>query len=152
MLQLERWATFYPECIALFDAHNTEVGESPTDMPFDPDIDSIAALDAADQLQIVTARKDGKLVGYCMFTIGNSLQSKGVLCGTQAAYYLKKENRPSGLGIKLYLESLTHLKARGVKNVYPHHWLRGDSPKLKTFFERIGAVELEHVYSLWIGN
>lgn len=152
LLQEEKWSQFYPECLPLFEEHNSEIGESAENMPLDPDIETCEMLDHAGKLQILTARKGGDLVGYCTFVISRSLQSKNVLCATQSIYFVRKADRRGDLGLRLYMESIRHLRAKGVKNIYPHHWLKGDSMLLKPFFERLGAVEIEHVYSLWIGN
>lgn len=152
MIQLEKWAKFYPDCLPLFAEHHAEIGEMEDRMPLDPDVNMCIKLDEAGLLQIVTFREENKLFGYCIFVIANSLQSKNVLCGTQSLYFLTKNSRHSNIGMKLYTESIKYMKTRGVKNIYPHHWLRGDSPKLKAFFERINATEIEHVYSLWIGE
>lgn len=152
LMQEERWSTFHPACLPLFKEHNEEIGEPEDRMPLDPDVDAIEALDKAGMLQILTARHSDDLLGYCTFVISKSLQSKNVLCATQSIYFVKKCERKGSLGLRLYMESIRHLKTKGVKNIYPHHWLRGDSIALKPFFERMGAIEVEHVYSLWIGE
>lgn len=152
LLQEEKWSNFYPDCLPLFEEHNGEIGESKDNMPLDPDIEACSALDGAGKLQILTARKADILVGYCTFFISNSLQSKNIVCATQGIYFVRKNERKGDLGLRLYMESIRRLKSKGVKNIYPHHWMRGDSILLKPFFERLGAIEVEHVYSLWIGN
>jgi hypothetical protein len=148
--QVERWSEFYPDCLPLFAEHDLEVGECDPRMPLDPDVSTCEALDKAGVLQILTAREEGNLVGYCIFSIAHSLQSRKILCGTQSLYFVTKSHRGI-LSLRLYDEAIRHLKARGVQNIYPHHYLRGDSPRLKKFFERRGAVEVQHEYSLWIG-
>ncbi len=152
IITVEKWADFYPECLPLMREHNAEVGESEERMPFDIDADTCAALETIGALLIVTARKDGKLIGYCGFTLGNSLLSKNVLCGTQGPFFVTKDERSSGAGLSLYRHAFREMKQLGVKNVYPHHYLRGDSARLGEFFEHLGAKPLQHEYSLWIGD
>lgn len=151
-LQIEKFADFYPECLPLLAEHNGEIGESENNMPLDIDVDGYAQMCAVGMLQLMTARKDGKLIGYCVFTIGNSLLSKNVLCGTQGPFFVTKQERATGTALRLYRESIKIMKQRGVKNVYPHHWMRGDSEKLGKYFEALGALPVERVYSLWIGE
>ena len=148
----ERWSNFWPDCLPLLKEHNDEIGELNQNMPLDPDIDTIAALDKAGIVQIVTAREDAAMIGYCTFTLGNSLMSRKILCGTQSIYFVKESKRNTDTWMRLYNESIKLMKAKGVKNIYPHHWLRGDSPRLGVFFRRKGAIPIQSEYSLWIGE
>jgi len=147
MIQQESWQEFYPDCLPLFEEHDAEIGEQSSDMPLDPNVEGYAGLDKAGMLQILTARQDGKLIGYCIFVISQSLQSRKVIVGTQNLWFVTKEKRRGGIAGRLYLKSIALMRAKGVKNIYPHYYVRGDA-KLKRFFERLGAKELQHEYSL----
>lgn len=148
----DRWDQFYPACLPLFKEHNDEIGELNKNMPLDPDVATCKLLSDRNLSIIMVARKEGLMIGYCVFTLGNNLMSKNVLCGTQSIFFVTKEERKSGVGLNLYREAIKYMKVRGVKNIYPHHWMRGDSPLLAKFFEHLGAVEIQHEYSLWIGE
>ncbi len=151
---LESWDKFYPECAPLFEEH-LEIGELNPKMPLEIDVDAYARIDKAGLLQILVARDDGVMVGYCIFIISYSMVSKNILCGVQNLWFVTKEHRPGPgrVGRTLFLESIRFLKSKGVKNIYAHHWLRGESYRLGLFFETIlGAQEIQHEYSLWIGD
>ena len=146
--RVETWAQVYPDCVPLLIEHREEIGEM--DMPFDPDLEQIELMDRLGMLQILTARRDGEMIGYCMFALGRNLTSKGILTAEQKMFFLSKSARAglSFTAVKMYSISMEMLKVRGVHTVYPHHWMRGDSPKLAKLFERMGAHELERVYAL----
>lgn len=151
-IALERWETFYPDCLPLLAEHHAELNEEDPRAPHDPDVAMIEKLDRWEILQIVSARDDGgNLVGYCGFDIGKSLESKNLLCGTLRPFFVTKKHRGS-IGTKLFMRSIEELKLRGVKKAYIHHYLTGDSPKLQILFERLGAKPLQHEYSLWVGE
>ncbi len=153
MIQQATWAQFYPECMELAAQQYEEIGEDGKRMPLDPDADAFENLEKAGMLQILTARDDAKkMIGYCLFIISHNLLSRKILCATQCFFFVTKSARQSKAGGGLYLEAIRLLKERGVKNIYPHYWTRGDGPMLKRFFEKLGAVELEHAFSLWVGE
>lgn len=150
-IEIEHWETFFPDCLALLAEHSAELSGKNDKAPFDLNAEAFSAMDKADVLQIVSARDNGVLIGYCMFDIGFSLESKNLLCGTLRPFFVKKECRGT-LGIKLFLKSVDALKERGVRQIYVHHYLTSNSKKLQKFFQRIGAKPVQHEYSLWVGE
>lgn len=151
--QIENWIEFYPDCIALFEEHEAELGEGNPKMPLDPAYDAWRAMDQMGVLSIMTARVDDKLVGYCLFVLSANLKSRNVLCAEQKLWFVTKSHRRGGIGIKLFTKSVEFLKNfREVKNIYPHRWTTVDSEVLDKFFKSLGAVEIERQYSLWIGD
>lgn len=155
-IQVERWNKFYPDCLPLFAEHKAEIGESSERMPLDPDLTKCALLDKCDMTQIMTARDDaGHLVGYCIFVIDNSLESKDILIAEQKFWFVTKAARKGALGIRLFMNSLKLLEAKSVKNIYPHLWVTAKPEEIKAldkFFTGLGAYELERIYSLKIGD
>lgn len=151
-MQQEKWPAYYPDCLQLWDEHNKEIGEDAKRMPLNPDVEQYEFSDKAGSLQIVTARENKILIGYCLFFISKSIISKEILCGTQNIFFVTKHKRNSEAGLGMFRESISIMREKGVQNIYPHHYLRGDSLRLGSFFERLGAKELMHEYSLWIGR
>lgn len=153
-IEKENWDHFYPDCLPLFEEHEAEIGDSPDEMPLAPANTIWEALDKADMLQIITAREDTKLIGYCLFVLGPSLKSKHIICGEQKLWFVTKNRRKGGLGLKLFLESIKYMKEKGVQQIYPHIWVAAD-PQIQTalrkFFTKLGARKLEEQYSLRIG-
>jgi hypothetical protein len=152
IIQVETWQQFYPDCLPLMAEHHEEIVEDKERMPLDLDVDSCAAMDKAGNMLLLAARKEGKLVGYGIFLLSNSLMSKKVQCATQAPYFVKADERKNGIGLKIYRNAIEILRNRGVKQLFPHHWLKGGGEKLGEFFVHLGAHEIQHEYSLWIGR
>ncbi len=149
-ITIESWDKFYPVCLPLFKEHEAEIGEN--NMPLDVDVETCATMDKIGMALIVVAYKDGIMIGYCTFFLSKCLMSKNILIGTQGPYFVTKEERKTGAGLKLYREAIKQMKEKGVKNIYPHHYLRGDSAKLGAYFENLGATLIQYEYSLWIGE
>jgi hypothetical protein len=129
------------------------MGEVNDKIPIKPDIEACVRLEKAGLLLIVAARNDvGRMIGYCTFILSNDIMSKDILCGTQGPFFVTKSKRLGGLGVRLYDYMIEKMKERGIKNIYPHHYLHGDSVKLSRYFVKLGAVKTQLMYTLWIGN
>jgi GNAT superfamily N-acetyltransferase len=147
--QLEAWETFWRDGQDLFIAHHREAG--PVEgMPFNPHEKAASTLDHMGVLQILTARCDGKMVGYLLFYIEPSLESKDVLLGIQSAFYVVPQQR--GIGPMLHAFAVKHLKSMGVQRLILRAGVRGSGPKLASFFRRMGAEDNGRLFSLWIGE
>lgn len=155
-IQAEPWSEqIESEGLALAEDHFEEVdyGIEPR-RPFRLDCGIMRRIEAAGQLQLNTARVDGRLAGYCMWTVSLDPESAGLLIANQGPWFAadKPEYRGLNLGTTLFRRSLDDLKARGVQCVFPHHRTQGRGAKLGTFFRRMGAKEIQRGYSLWIGD
>lgn len=155
-MQAEAWSEPFERESALLAAEHFEevnLGVEPR-RPLRLDCAIMRAIEAAGQLQLNTARADGVLAGYCIWTIGPDPESEGLLIANQGPWFAadRPEYRGLNLGTTLFRRSLDDLKARGVKCVFPHHRTQGRGAKLGTFFRRLGAKEIQCGYSLWIGD
>lgn len=154
--QAEAWSPqIEREGLALAAEHASEVeGDIEPRRPFRLDCSIMRTLQNAGQLQLNTARTDGALAAYCIWTIGSDPESEGLLIANQGPWFAadRPEYRGLALGTTLFRRSLDHLKARGVKCIFPHHRTQGRGAKLGTFFKHIGAKEIQCGYSLWIGD
>jgi hypothetical protein len=143
-LKLERWAKVEREIQSLFARHLDELGGGELDL----DVQLCRDLDAAGALLILTARdEDLVLQGYCIWTIGPSLEHAGELVAELRPWYVRPEKRNSTLAFRLFHESLELLRSRGIHRCFPHHW---GNATLDKFFTRMGARPIEWVYELKI--
>jgi hypothetical protein len=110
------------------------------------------AMNASGRLRICSARVDGRLAGYCMWTVTEDVESKGMLIAEHGPWFVRKEFAHLHLGRKLFDSSVEDLRSIGVKNAFPHHRVQGRGAKLAAFFKRRGAVETQRTYSLWLGE
>lgn len=141
-LSIEKWADVESEIEELFAAHLLELGGSTLAL----DLSLCRALSAADAMVLVIARDSASmLIGYCIWTIGPSLERLGETIAELKPWYVRPEWRKSSLGLRLFKESLDVLRARGIKRCFPHHW---GNETLGKFFSRMGAKPVEWVYEM----
>ena len=149
----EPWDSLWPEIDALFAEHFNEVeGDLAVNRPYKLDEPAMRAMNTAGMLRIITARVDGILAGYCMWQVTPDVESAGMLIAQHGPWFVRKVHAHLMLGPKLFNASLVDLRALGVKNAFPHHRLQGRGAKLGAFFRRLGAVETQRTYSLWLGE
>jgi hypothetical protein len=147
---VETWGQCGLDIEALGRAHFEEVdGGVEPNREYGLAHDLILAAEKAGGVKCMTARKGGVLVGYITWNISPDLESFGRIIATQGAWYASTD---AGfcVGYRLYKQSLDFLKGLGVKQVFPHHRLQGRGKKLGKFFQRLGAKEIQHTYSLWL--
>ena len=150
---LERWESIWPDADALGRAHFEEVdGGVEPNRPYEIDTDLMKRLADAGVLRIITARVDGKLAGYCTWNVTLDVESRGLIIAQQGAWFVAKEYDSLHLGAQMFRASIAELRKLGVQNIFPHHRLQGRGVRLGAFFKRMGAKEIQHTYSLWIGD
>lgn len=147
--QVENWNDILEEAKPLWVPHYQEVGQNKEKMKLDPDLDKLHNLNARGMLHIVTARKDGELVGYHASVIDTLIHYKNILAGVSDLYWLREDCRKGTTGIRLFQEVERTLKARGVQVLYDATKLYLDHGKI---FEHLGYKPIERKYSKWIGD
>lgn len=152
-VQLEPWEAIWPAVNDIATKHFNEVdGGIEPRRPFKVKASAMQAMSDAGILKIVTARSAGQLVGYFTWTITEDIESEGLMIALQGAWFVDPAARFRRVGIRLFMKSVTELRLLGVKNIFPHHRLQGSGAALGKFFKRQGAIEIQHTYSLWIGD
>lgn len=149
-IQEEPFDTFYRDGQELFDEHRAEAG-SFDGLDWDPDIEKARAMESAGRILVLTARKAGKIVGYLLYLLDTSFESKTVLLAYQNVFFVRKKHRGT-LGARLYDIALEKLRDRGVKAEVLRSGVRARGPKLRALFERKGAVLMGSLYYLWLEN
>ncbi|MFC5861095.1 GNAT family N-acetyltransferase [Acidicapsa dinghuensis] len=113
-IQVERWAEFYPDSKLVFPEHWRELALHQDEIQLSIDEEKYANLDRLGILLILTAREDGRLVGYYLWFLMPHLHyaSSGPM-GLTDMYFVLPECR-RGTGAKLFLASERELRRRGV--------------------------------------
>lgn len=112
-IQIEKWATFYPDGKEIFPAHWRELALHQEEIQLAIDEVKYQTLDAAEILLILTARDAEKLVGYYLWFLMPHPHYRTSLMGLTDMYYVLPEYR-KGTGLRLFRASEAELKARGV--------------------------------------
>jgi len=144
---IEKWRPLYAELSVLLPKHWEEIAITRDKVPLDVDVDKYAELCDQGILHIVTARDDGKLIGYHVAMICGHLHYKSTLHGITDVYYLLPEYRGKMVGVRLFKEVEDDMRRRGVKKLYTGTKLHHDMGRM---FERLGYKETERLYTKFL--
>ena len=149
VIQQEPFTSFWAEGEALFAEHCVEVGE-PEDQYLRKNVAMARRLDEAGNLHIVTARLNGRLLGYLSSVISQSMEhSEPFLVAAQIPFFVTADAKGLGLQLALQRASIRSLyEERGVREVYMRAGIRGAGPKLPILYKRLGAEEFGSLYKL----
>jgi GNAT superfamily N-acetyltransferase len=145
-IQREDFDRFYRDGSGIFRAHYEEAG-SFDGLPLDPNVEMAKGLERDENFLAVTARVGDNMVGYIVFLINPSFESRHVMLGFQNMFYVKPEFRGK-LGRQLHNAAVAILKARGVKMLIMRSGVRARGPSQKFLFERLGARRMGELYAL----
>lgn len=145
--QVEDWHSCKDEMSVLWPLHWEEVANDKDKIKLDVWFEAYD--DMSDQLHIVTARVDGKIVGYHWSIVRPHLHYKKSLTAYTDIYFLLPEFRRGMNGVNLFKFVEESLKAIGVQKMYTASKIKLDMSKI---FERLGWLEAERVYTKYIGE
>ncbi|MCK4714577.1 MAG: GNAT family N-acetyltransferase [Candidatus Aenigmarchaeota archaeon] len=133
---------FIAEITPLLLAHKDELCLY-DDFEFDPDWEGYKLLFGLGQLKVITAREDGKLIGYAAYAIHQNCHYRGRKHAIQDVLYIAPEYRGNMMGVRLIKYSDDILKHEGVHLVSHHVKVKNDFGPL---LERIGYQLAEKIY------
>ncbi len=114
-------------------------------VPLLPNWSRYRQLEGEGALSIVTARRNGKLVGYSCMILSPGLHYSTCFEARMDLFWLAPEVRNQAMpGIRLFRAVEKELKRRGVQRVYVGSKLHKDVGRL---FERLGYTPIETWYS-----
>lgn len=138
------------ELLPIFMEHYEELEtEKERLKPFDFFWEGYRASDNAGSLLFIAVRKDGKMIGYCINFLMPSFFYKSISTCLTHIFYIKREERKGGAGIKMLKFLEKELRALGVKE-----WLSGYRVNLdiSKIYERLGFEKTEVLYRKILGD
>lgn len=141
---VERWRDLKREMLPLLVRHWREVALNHADVPLDIDEARYAQLDEAKALHIVTARRNGLLIGYHVAIVSPHLHYKSTLHGITDVYWIAPECRHGVTAMRMFQAVERELKALGVRKLFTATKLHLDQGPL---FERLGYKPTERLYA-----
>lgn len=141
---VERWRDLKREMMPLLVRHWREIALNHADVPLDIDEARYKALDESDALHIVTARRNGLLIGYHVAIVSTHLHYASTLHGITDVYYVAPECRHGVTGMRLFQAVERELKKLGVRKLFTATKLHLDQGPL---FERLGYHPVERLYA-----
>ena len=134
---------------AILPIHWEELALHKEKVPLDPQYNVYLERDAQGGVILVTAREDGKLIGYFVGFIAPGLHYQTCLTCTMDIFYVHPDHRGGGTGYHLFKSAEKELKRRGVQRLFVGSKLHKDASWL---FEKLGYEEVERYYSAWLGD
>ncbi len=113
------------------------------------DHDQFTSLDEAGKLQVVTAREDGKLVGFHISMVLNDIFYKHILTAYVCFYYLKPESRGKGNGASMFAFADNGFKDLSVERIFMSRKIYMKNEKL---FDSLDYTKIEETYTKFIGE
>lgn len=113
--QVEDWFEVRSEVIRHWPEHYSEVY---SDEDYAPDFDKYEAIAAAGNLMVVTARRDGELIGYVVALVHSHLHQRDVTWGFFDSYWLRRDVRGPRLFPRMVQATEDLMKERGVKRMF----------------------------------
>jgi len=144
-IRQEPLETFFRDGQHLFAEHCVKVGEAP-DAYNMKNYPLHQAIEANGNLQIITARCNGRMFGYLMTVIAPSFEKVGEQTAVHTTFYAS----PEFPGLGRHLQSAAHaaLRERGVQEVILRAGPRGDGPRMGPIFKRMGAEDHGQLFRL----
>lgn len=141
---VERWRDLKREMMPLLVRHWREIALNHADVPLDIDEAKYKSLDDTGALHIVTARRNGLLIGYHVAVVATHLHYASTLHGITDVYYVAPECRHGVTGMRLFQAVERELKKLHVRKLFTATKLHLDQGPL---FERLGYKPVERLYA-----
>jgi hypothetical protein len=143
--QVEKWAEALPELRPLFHLLWDDVAVDKDRFVAKCDEEKYAACNAIGMLHLVTARSEGRLVGYFVMLVNPNPHYLGAgLMAFTDMYFLLPEFRKGTTGVKLFSFMEESLREKGVVKAYTSHKLHRDRG---TMLQMLGWTPTDMVYS-----
>lgn len=146
--KLESFPVFWLDSAECRAEHGEEMRHDPR-MLRKEDEDTYMLAWLSGLLQIVTARADGKIVGYFVTALRFHPHYKDTLAAYEDAYYLMKAYRKGLAGVRLIREAEAFAHDSGAQIFYislPH-----ENERQATLMTRLGFAPDYVTHSKWIG-
>lgn len=142
--QVEKLADMLDELKPLLEDHYDEISMKYS--PLNPDYDKYIMVEEMGMLRVVTARKDGQLVGYFITFVHYNMHYRDMIYGVNDIVYIQPEYRGSSVGYRLFKYAIDDLIENMVVSVIVIHM------KIKYEFRHLltglGFVQTEELWEL----
>jgi hypothetical protein len=144
-IQQESCEVWFRDGKQLFEEHAIQLGEAPTDYlkrnwPVMMTMDSIGAM------QIMTARCNGRMVGYYVCYISPATDDASLMSSIQISIFVSKDF--AGIGMRLQRAALEALRDKGVGEICFRAGVRADGARMAAVYNRLGAENIGQMYRL----
>lgn len=146
--QTEKFSDVLVEAAPILKRHYAEIALHQDRIPLAPDVPRYRAAEAQGSLLIVTARLDGKLVGYASVIVGTRMHNVTVISALIESIWLAPECRGQRLGSGLFDAVEKAAAERGAVTTICHSKLA--HPALAHLLDKRGYERIEIVHSKFV--
>ena len=145
-LQVEPFETFIRDARGLIADHLVKVGERPDNVD-GKNLPLMQVISDMGNMQIVTARSNGRMFGYLMTILSPSLEAHDLKTAIETTFYASDDI--PGLGMKMQRFSLEKLRESGrADEIFFRAGPRGSGPRMGAIYKRLGALPDGELYRL----
>lgn len=127
----------------LIEKHYMEIARHQDKIALNPDYDKYVELYNKGALHIVTARVEGRLVGYTIHFLAPHLHYRDHLMAMNDILYVLPEYRGGIVAARLFKFAEVSMKQKGVTKIHIHMKTEHDFSRL---LKGLGYVEIEKIY------
>lgn len=132
------------EAMPLLRQHWEEIALNRDRVPLDPDWEMYDLIERAGRFHVTTARRDGSLVGYASYFVGQNLHYRSLHQAESDIFFLGRPERRGLCAMRMLDAAEASLRARGVNKFI---YRTKDHFDLGPLLLRRGCVLIEHVYA-----
>lgn len=133
----------------LLEDHWEEIALHKDSIKLNPDFSRYEQMFKSGNMRIVTARDDGKLVGYCIMMLYYHIHYKDQYMAMDDIFFIAKDYRKGLTGVKLFIKTEEIMKQYGVTKLSMNVKTHQD---VGAIFERLGYKETERMFTKMIGD
>lgn len=145
VIQQESCEVWFRDGASLFQEHSVQLGEGPNGY-LRKNWKLLHLMDQIGGLQIMTARCNGRMVGYYVVCIAPAIDDASVVSSLHISIFVSKDFQ--GIGGRLQRASLEALRQRGVGEICFRAGVNADGPRMGAIYKRAGAEPIGQMYRL----
>lgn len=139
-IQEEPFATVWKDAESLMAEHCIAVGDEP-DAWKAMNVPAMLGLADRGAMLCITARCNGRLLGYLGSILSPSLLDARIMQATQLGPFVCQDAGRYGLGRRMTSAAIAAAESRGARQVHSRAGVRGDGPRLANVYRRLGFQE-----------
>lgn len=149
VFRVENIAVIRDEAMAVVARHYDEIAQFKQVQELDPDWPAYERAEQAGKLWVMTARREGAIVGYIIMILSYDMHYRKMFRATEDVHFLIPEYRRGLLGYRMLALTKKEMVAKGCKTITFRTKADADHGKL---FERLGGVLHDLVYTIVVGE
>ncbi len=144
-VQRESCEAWFRDGKRLFEEHSVQLGE-PADGYLRRNWELMQRMDRGGGMQVVTARCNGRMVGYYVCYIAPATDDVSLITATHISIFVSKDF--TGLGTRLQRASIEMLREAGVGEICFRAGVMADGARMGAIYRRAGAEHIGQMYRL----